>query len=57
MEDEYPDKINLDELYTRKRELEQNKLKIYKRILNRAHKQIKTALITVITGQDGSYLD
>ena len=41
MEDEYPDKINLDDLYTRKREVEQNRLKVYKKILNRVHKQIK----------------
>ena len=39
--DEYSDKINIDELYTRKRELENNKLKIYKNILNRVHKKIK----------------
>ena len=41
MEEDYSDKINIDELYTRKRELENNKLKIYKNILNRVHKKIK----------------
>tara|TARA_B100001057_G_scaffold406876_1_gene420436 strand:- start:100 stop:669 length:570 start_codon:yes stop_codon:yes gene_type:complete len=41
MEDEFPDKINLDDLYTRKREIEKNRLQIYKQILNRVHKQIK----------------
>jgi len=35
MEEEYSDKINIDELYTRKREVENNKLKIYRNILNK----------------------
>ena len=40
-DNDYSDKINIDELYVRKRELENNKLKIYKTILNRVHKKIK----------------
>lgn len=38
----YPDKINLDELYERDRKQYQQREKIYSRILNRAHTQIKT---------------
>lgn len=40
-EEEYSDKISLDELYDRKLEIEQNKLTIYKTILSRLHKKIK----------------
>ena len=43
MNSDYAEKINMDELYTRKREIEANKLKIYRKILNRAHNQIKIA--------------
>lgn len=41
-EEEFSEKISLDELYDRKIEIEQNKLSIYKNILNRVHKKIKT---------------
>lgn len=37
------DKISLDELYDRKREVEQFKLGVYKKILGRVHVKIKTA--------------
>ena len=40
-DEEYSDKINIDDLYTRKREIETNKIKTYKMILNRVHKKIK----------------
>ena len=36
------DKINLDDLYERKRELDEGKLHIYNKILNRIHAKIKT---------------
>jgi len=41
MDEKISDKINLDELYTRINELEDNKDKIYKTILSRVHKKIK----------------
>ena len=40
-EEEFSEKISLDDLYERKFEIEQNKLSIYKKILNRVHKKIK----------------
>ena len=40
-DEQYNEKINLDELYIRKREIHLNRLKIYQKILNRAHKKIK----------------
>ena len=39
--DDIKEKISLDELYDRKREVEKYKLKIYQRILNRVHVKIK----------------
>jgi hypothetical protein len=39
--DDIKEKISLDELYDRKREVEKHKLKIYQRILNRVHVKIK----------------
>jgi len=36
------DKINLDDLYEKKRELDEGKLQIYNKILNRIHTKIKT---------------
>jgi hypothetical protein len=39
--DDMKEKINLDELYDRKREVEKQKLRIYQRILNRVHTKIK----------------
>ena len=36
------DKINLDDLYEKKRELDEGKLQIYNKILNRIHAKIKT---------------
>lgn len=40
-DDNYNEKISLDELYDRKREVEMQKMKIYKTILNRVHTKIK----------------
>jgi len=40
-EDNFSDKINLDELYERKNQVEHNRMKIYQRILNRVHTKIK----------------
>lgn len=37
----WQEKINLDDLYTRSRELHVNRLKTYQKILSRAHKKIK----------------
>lgn len=37
----YEEKISLDELYDRQREIEINRLEIYRKILNRIHKKIK----------------
>jgi len=41
MEDDYSDKINIDDLYQRKREVDQLKLKVFRKILNRVHTKIK----------------
>jgi hypothetical protein len=41
MDETFSDKINLDELYARRNELEDNKEKVYKTILSRVHKKIK----------------
>lgn len=38
----YNEKISLDELYDRKREVEINRMNIYRKILNRVHNKIKT---------------
>ena len=40
-EEEFTEKISLDELYDRKLEIQENKLSIYKTILSRVHKRIK----------------
>ena len=37
----WQENINLDDLYTRSRELYVNRLKTYQKILSRAHKKIK----------------
>lgn len=37
----YEEKISLDELYDRKREVEMNRMNVYRRILNRVHNKIK----------------
>ena len=39
---DFNDKINLDDLYQTQKSIEDNKIKIYKKILLRAHKKIKT---------------
>ena len=39
--DNFSDKLNLDELYERKNEVEQNRIKIYQKILSRVHTKIK----------------
>ena len=41
--DNFNEKISLDELYDRKHEVEVNRMNIYKRILQRAHTKIKMA--------------
>lgn len=41
MNDDYVGKINLDDLYRRKKEIHDNKLKIYNKILKRVHDRIK----------------
>ena len=40
-DEKYHDKINLDELYHRTKEVEDLRLRVYKKILNRAHQKIK----------------
>ena len=40
-DDELHDKISLDELYTRTKDVEDLRLRVYKKILNRAHQKIK----------------
>jgi Family of unknown function (DUF5759) len=40
--DEFSEKINLDELYEKKRKLDLNKLELFKKILNRIHVRIRT---------------
>tara|TARA_R110001599_G_scaffold253388_5_gene453640 strand:+ start:1096 stop:1641 length:546 start_codon:yes stop_codon:yes gene_type:complete len=42
IDEDFSEKISLDELYERKFEIEQNRLSIYKNILARVHKTIKT---------------
>ena len=39
---EFPDKISIDDLYTKKKITEQHKIQCYKKILNRVHSKIKT---------------
>jgi hypothetical protein len=39
---EFSEKINIDELYEKKRQIDQNKLELFKKILNRIHVRIKT---------------
>jgi hypothetical protein len=39
---DFNDKINIDELYERKRQYDLNKLELFKKILNRVHIRIKT---------------
>ena len=38
----FSEKINLDELYQRKNEIEDQRIKIYQKILHRVHTKIKT---------------
>lgn len=38
---DFSEKINIDELYEKKRQLDLNKLELYKKILNRIHVRIK----------------
>jgi len=40
-DDNYVEKINLDELYNRKKTIENNKIKIFNKILKRVHDRIK----------------
>ena len=39
---EFSEKINIDELYEKKRQVDLNKLELFKKILNRIHVRIKT---------------
>jgi len=39
--DKFSEKINMDELYQRKNEIEQNRTKTYQKILSRVHTKIK----------------
>ena len=39
---EFSEKINIDELYEKKRQIDLNKLELFKKILNRIHVRIKT---------------
>jgi hypothetical protein len=39
--DDYNEKINMDDLYKRKNEIEQNKLRVFGKILQRVHTKIK----------------
>ena len=41
LDDEFSEKINLDELYEKKRKLDQSKLDLFNKLLNRAHNKIK----------------
>jgi len=38
---DFKEKINLDDLYHRKKQVEQNKIRVFQTILNRIHKKIK----------------
>ena len=40
--DDFSEKINIDELYEKKRQIDVNKLELFKKILNRIHVRIKT---------------
>jgi hypothetical protein len=42
MTDDFTEKINIDELYTKKQEKDVKKLELFNKILNRAHVKIKT---------------
>ena len=39
--EDFKEKLNLDDLFARKHQVEQNKIKVYQTILNRIHKKIK----------------
>ena len=45
MNNEFSDKINMDELYDQRKKTEEIKIQVYNRILNRVHKKIKTISI------------
>ena len=40
--EDFSEKLNIDELYEKKRQVDQNKLELFKKILNRIHVRIKT---------------
>ena len=42
MEDNFNEKLNLDDLYKQKKLTEEHKIKIYQRVLARVHSKIKT---------------
>jgi hypothetical protein len=56
MENDFADKINIDDLYDRKREIEQHKLKVFRKILNRVHLKIKTTSRQRNSGQFAFFL-
>jgi len=39
---DFSEKLNIDELYEKKRQYDLNKLEVYNKILNRIHVRIKT---------------
>ena len=41
MDEDFNEKLNMDELYKQKQQSEEHKIKIYQRVLARVHKQIK----------------
>jgi len=41
---DFSEKINIDELYEKKRQVDLNKLELFKKILNRIHVRIKTTV-------------
>ena len=47
MDNNFNEKISLDDLFTRKEENQRNTIKIFQKILARAHKKIKTVIYTI----------
>jgi hypothetical protein len=45
---DFTEKINIDDLYERKRQYDLNKLELYNKILNRIHVRIKTTSLKKI---------
>ena len=49
---DFSEKLNIDELYERKKQYDLNKLDLYNKILNRIHVRIKTTARQKIDEQD-----